>query len=1459
MIQYYPRVDAIEPAQGSIHGGTQVTITGGGFALDDSAVAVSFNGRVCTIVDATAEQIICNTSSVGGNTSFLAEVFSPFQLSPSTHPESSPDFVVPTWSWFEVTDVVGNWSSEASGSAHNQSYYVWNGEQGIDGDASAWITFSPSSDGAVLVSGMYSLKLRVPDTDMTCSAAQRASNVSVIIRAGGTYAHVVVDLRPRTSAMETDDTDPNEEDVYGLGRGGFFVDLGYRNLVAGGSSFVTLETVGAKGCVAADAVLLSYLGPITSGCTDPLAENFDASISEDDGSCIFIGGRGLASASWSSMAAPFKLDNWYPKHEGETWGSGDFCKSPSGATAYDLDSCLHGDCFLHQQCGANAFCCVHSNYSGCQPTWTVNNDVDEDGWKLVFRHDKSDGGSFWTHSMLRTSAEIDPNSAYSILDELEDFRRPSDGRFEFKACWPNSGFASCMHWIQRLNPFLNPDATNMDVTCVDCPYSADADPDGDAVFRGIQYSGTSHILDGDSDGNMMQFGAEEGALYQYGSYWWQTTRYEGFWGPQEFNDAGEREFPLAVELFVRPQTEGEACIRCEACYDSEGTVRMATFLPSAGGASYIAPACPDKCLVGGTAVPSPMKETKLRATHQLVIASEGFAPRPCVEVVGLNSENSTTVCEGVEVIRTDAVPASQAFGHSGGIRSHGLFVAPVAANYTFHAQFSGGGELWVSPNADPRGAERIFSSSFENGAEEMTPCKSRYLLINKAFSDGQDMTLNLREVQLFDTQGNLIPPESASMSSEMYSADRCIDGSTWTYNFCHTQYSSQPVGSDSWFKIDLGRAHEVGRINIYNRVDCCGSRTVGTTVSLYTEDGVVDGDTCASWDINTNQAEYTWESENMLSVSDENSCGKWSCLGGRCFRKFGARKSFDGAEAMCATFGSHLSAPQSLAEQTELELLADGDSIWLGLSDRNMESRWTFSDGSSAGVATSAIETGWKYSNFYSGEPNDWSNNENCIVMRTDGKWNDVDCATNLLPFVCEHSELAVDDNCEASFFSSGKIHMEKGDVRYVEFIGFNDEGSAGSLLTLTVDNGTSAFTTSEVIGLSAEFFREARTDAPIAQVVVNGLTAACSDASGVACRFAYSREYTPIVASIEPAFSESGVTAITLTGSGFSRHPQLNAVTFGGAPCVVSASNGTFIVCTIPQDKGVAGTFEPRVQVYNRGRALVKASHTVRMVIDTITPVAGSLYGGLTLTITGSGFASFGLHNQVKLLLGNASDPRGDATVSRTADFWDDDWIWGRGTEAHNASRAASRFHEVLCVPRTLKNVACRQTAADSGRTCRAWLAYGYDPVREREDAELFDFSTPKSIQCTVEALAAPLPWAGRAAAINVTVVNTTTLEDAAELETLLALAKEGRCSRLEHCEALDEFGVSQGFVGEGWRFDGAVGSSGSPFQFAAGATPRVSSVHPDRAMPGQVIDIHGSNLDAVADLMDSNWCGPV
>jgi len=64
-VQYYPHVTSIEPNTGSMAGGTLVTITGGGFSMDESKNEVTIGNYPCKILSSTIEQIICSTAPEG--------------------------------------------------------------------------------------------------------------------------------------------------------------------------------------------------------------------------------------------------------------------------------------------------------------------------------------------------------------------------------------------------------------------------------------------------------------------------------------------------------------------------------------------------------------------------------------------------------------------------------------------------------------------------------------------------------------------------------------------------------------------------------------------------------------------------------------------------------------------------------------------------------------------------------------------------------------------------------------------------------------------------------------------------------------------------------------------------------------------------------------------------------------------------------------------------------------------------------------------------------------------------------------------------------------------------------------------------------------------------------------------------------------------------------------------------
>lgn len=382
--------------------------------------------------------------------------------------------------------------------------------------------------------------------------------------------------------------------------------------------------------------------------------------------------------------------------------------------------------------------------------------------------------------------------------------------------------------------------------------------------------------------------------------------------------------------------------------------------------------------------------------------------------------------------------------------------------------------------------------------------------------------------------------------------------------------------------------------------------------------------------------------------------------------------------------------------------------------------------------------------------------------------------------FVCEVEFQGSD--CAAGSRSSRPIAMAKGEARYLELIGFNNGGADRNLLTLTMAVGEKdSFTTSDVLGLSAEFFREIRTDAPAISVVVNGLTAACG-AVGGSCNFEYSADLSPRVTSIIPLHSYPGITDITITGIGFKESRTLNSVTIGPTACEVTSANTTYITCFLPRQTAVAGTFTPVINVYNLGNAVIPSGlqHTVEMTIDSVYPTNGSVLGGATLTITGAGFANFGLYNQIKLLVHNKSDVKS----TRLHNFFEDDWSWGRGSM--NTSTGFD-YVEVLCIPKTMRNFACRATPMDSGYDCVHQVAWAYDSAEIRDSAYYFDWSTPTYIECELESFQYGLVD-GTVAAVNISLVNQTTMLDSVALAASIAATRlDQNCEALAHCKMFD------------------------------------------------------------------------
>ena len=489
-VQYFPTITEVWPPAGSLAGGTEVIIRGRGFSMDEEDIAIDLGGSRCVIVSSTLEEIICVTEpaeetaafscTAGSGTTECATCADPLTREGECTSCNGGAVLLdgacrqlPTATiTVEATAArVHGMASEGSDSGTFVS------DQGL-GKGHGWAIFSAS----VAVSGTYEVHLLVPG-DAYCTP--RSTSVPVVVHHSGTARRTVVtaDLSAAGPAM----------------LGSFYFD-------APTSARVIVDNRGTQGCVGIAALQLvpSSAARPSEGCMNSTALNFEAAASSDDGSCIYVGGRGLLRQQWglmppekeveiaaSSPAAvlqesvdvsqacpgPGEEAGWdlisgdseactsvhRQAIEGANDGNvGDACNADSRCT-YDsvADACLPiytdcstGRCPSHDACPADAFCCLDGAHARCTPpAGNVSAfDTDDDGWKLVFRQtlpstDRENGG-YSLPGELSRNPDDDTASMYSVLDQLEGLQA-DDWMYELKLTYPGTGD---IHWKQSVNP-----------------------------------------------------------------------------------------------------------------------------------------------------------------------------------------------------------------------------------------------------------------------------------------------------------------------------------------------------------------------------------------------------------------------------------------------------------------------------------------------------------------------------------------------------------------------------------------------------------------------------------------------------------------------------------------------------------------------------------------------------------------------------------------------------------------------------------------------------------------------------------------------------------------------------------------------------------------------------------------------------------------------------------------------
>ena len=96
------------------------------------------------------------------------------------------------------------------------------------------------------------------------------------------------------------------------------------------------------------------------------------------------------------------------------------------------------------------------------------------------------------------------------------------------------------------------------------------------------------------------------------------------------------------------------------------------------------------------------------------------------------------------------------------------------------------------------------------------------------------------------------------------------------------------------------------------------------------------------------------------------------------------------AESHCVEQGGHLTSVHSDQEKDFILSLVHSGWFWIGGNDREDEKEWVWSDGSD-----------FDYSLWHKEQPDNWNNEEDCLLFTEENKWNDGGCYGKR-QFVCK-------------------------------------------------------------------------------------------------------------------------------------------------------------------------------------------------------------------------------------------------------------------------------------------------------------------------------------------------------------------------------------------------------------------------------------------------------------------------
>ncbi|XP_077993135.1 C-type mannose receptor 2-like [Glandiceps talaboti] len=135
-----------------------------------------------------------------------------------------------------------------------------------------------------------------------------------------------------------------------------------------------------------------------------------------------------------------------------------------------------------------------------------------------------------------------------------------------------------------------------------------------------------------------------------------------------------------------------------------------------------------------------------------------------------------------------------------------------------------------------------------------------------------------------------------------------------------------------------------------------------------------------------------------LEVLAQRCPAGWDMYNGRCFNAFNQGAIlWSEAEDKCEELGGTLATVDTLDLNAFLMTLANLDSYeyWMGLHDIGNEGVFVWVDG----TPYDSTQANWD-----SNQPDDYQNNEDCVHMWGNGRWNDRPCNETITGYFCQHA-----------------------------------------------------------------------------------------------------------------------------------------------------------------------------------------------------------------------------------------------------------------------------------------------------------------------------------------------------------------------------------------------------------------------------------------------------------------------